>query len=203
MTQMTQQKVSAYAAASQMVRKTKQVVMLYDGAIRYVYQAKQAIQENKIEARYNAIERASEIIIGLQASLDFENGGEVARTLYDYYAGIDMCLMQLHSKPEATACDAIMDYLKMMRESWDKVDQQMLTGSVEPAKEATPEATGVSPEEKVEKRTVVTNASATQGRQFPASSGNDIPDMDIQASAGSPYSGLVSAGMSGGVCLSA
>lgn len=68
------------------VAKTRQVVMLYDGAIRYMQQAKQAINNKEIEERYKLLVRVSEILMGLQSALDFEQGGDVARILYDFYS---------------------------------------------------------------------------------------------------------------------
>lgn len=115
-------KYSAYTTATHMVRKTKQVVMLYDGAIRYVQQAKAAIEEKRIEDRYNALVKACDIITGLQLSLDFENGGEVAKVLYDYYAGIDMRLLSVHQSESTEICDLCIKHLKMMREAWDEID---------------------------------------------------------------------------------
>lgn len=115
-------KLSAYNSAAQTVRKTRQVVMLYDGAIRFMQQAKQAILNNDVETRYNALERVTDIITGLQASLDFEQGGQLAKTLYDYYSGMDMRIMHLHGKPDPVVCDQVIKHLRMMREAWEEVD---------------------------------------------------------------------------------
>lgn len=120
---MVEDQYNAYKAASHMVRKTKQVVMLYDGAIRSVQQAKAAIESGDIETRYNSLTRACDIINGLQISLDFEKGGEIAQLLYDYYAGIDMRLMSVHQSQDISICDACIDQLKKMREAWDEIDQ--------------------------------------------------------------------------------
>lgn len=121
---MTQNHYNAYTTANHMVRKTKQVVMLYDGAIRYVQQAKEAIEKNDIEARFNALVKACDIINGLQISLDFDKGGDVAKLLYDYYAGIDMRLMSVHQSQDTSICDLCIKHLKMMREAWDEIDQK-------------------------------------------------------------------------------
>ena len=83
------QKYQAYAAATQTVAKTKQVVMLYDGVIRFLQQAKEAISEKRIEDRYNLLIKASAIISGLQSCLDFEKGGDIAKVLYNFYVNID------------------------------------------------------------------------------------------------------------------
>ena len=54
--------LATYKNNSYMVRKTKQVVMLYEGAIRSVQQAKAAIEEGDIETRFNALTKACEIV---------------------------------------------------------------------------------------------------------------------------------------------
>lgn len=119
---MTPQHHHAYARTSHLVRKTKQVVMLYDGAIRSVKQARAAIENGDIQARYNALVNACDIIAGLQVSLDFERGGEITKLLYDYYAGLDMRLMSLHQKQDLAMCDLCISHLTMMRDAWEDVD---------------------------------------------------------------------------------
>lgn len=121
---------SAYSSASHTVRKTKQVIMLYDGAIRFVRQAKSAIEEGRIEDRYNALNRAADVMAGLQLSLDTENGGEIAELLYDYYAGIDMRLISIHSDQSLEMCDLVIKHLKMMRDAWIEIDETLASDPV-------------------------------------------------------------------------
>jgi len=115
---------NAYTTASQMVRKTRQVVMLYEGVIRFVKQAKHAIEKNDIETRYNSLSKACNIITGLQLSLDFDKGGEIAKLLYDYYSGLDMRLMSIHQNQSTELCDLAIKHLKMMCEAWEEIDQK-------------------------------------------------------------------------------
>lgn len=119
---MTNDHISAYKAVSHLVRKTKQVVMLYDGAIRYVQQAKAAIEKGDIESRFNSLTKACDIINGLQMSLDFNNGGQVAKLLYDYYAAMDMRLLSVHQSNDLSLLDLTIKHLKMMREAWEEID---------------------------------------------------------------------------------
>jgi flagellar protein FliS len=120
-----EQQVQAYKTASHMVRKTKQVVMLYEGAIRSVQQAKQAIIDNDIQDRYNLLTKSCDIINGLQLSLDMKNGGEVSELLYDYYSGLDMRLMSIHETNSAEMCDACVRHLKMMKDAWEEIDSNI------------------------------------------------------------------------------
>ena len=112
----------AYSKASHTVAKTRQVVMLYDGIVRFMSQAKEAMENNEIERRFKTLSRASEIITGLQACLDYEAGGDTANILSDFYSSIDMRIMQLHRTNDAEECQAIITELKSMREVWNGID---------------------------------------------------------------------------------
>lgn len=119
----TRQQYRAYAAATQTVAPTRQIVMLYDGVIRFIQQAKDAIREKRIEDRYNLLMKASEVIVGLQACLDFENGGDVAKVLYNFYSSIDNRMFTIHRTNSLEQCDELIAELKQMREVWNEIDQ--------------------------------------------------------------------------------
>jgi flagellar secretion chaperone FliS len=123
----------AYSVASQTMPKTRQIVMLYEGAIRNMQQAKEAITEKRIEDRYNLLIKASEIVIALQSCLDFEAGGDVAQVLYDYYSSIDARIMTIHRSNSLEMCDRVIAELKEMRDAWQEVDRTHSTTTVETA----------------------------------------------------------------------
>lgn len=120
---MVKHPIKAYNRATHTVAKTRQVVMLYDGAIRFLSQAQEAIAANQIEQRFTKLSKASEIVSGLQGCLDFESGRAAAQVLYDFYAGIDLRIMQLHRTNDAEACGKIIAELKSMRDVWSKIDR--------------------------------------------------------------------------------
>ena len=113
----------AYKSANQTVSKTRQIVMLYDGMIRFLKQAKEAMQEGRIEERYTLLVKTSDIVIGLQGCLDFEQSEEVATSLYDFYTDIDTRLMALHRSKDDTSYDSLISELKSMRDMWHEMDQ--------------------------------------------------------------------------------
>ncbi len=119
---MSTTRYKAYSKASHTVAKTRQVVMLYDGIIRFMSQAKEAMEKNEIERRFKTLSRASEIIAGLQACLDHDAGGETANVLSDFYSAIDMRIFQLHRTNDAAECQALIEELKSMREVWNGID---------------------------------------------------------------------------------
>ncbi len=114
---------NAYQTTNGMVRKTRQVVMLYDGVVRFLQQAGEAIEKNDVQTRYNALSKSCEIINGLQLSLDMERGGEVATLLYDYYAGLDMALLSVHQSQDLKMVDSCIRNIKVMRDAWVEIDE--------------------------------------------------------------------------------
>ena len=120
---MEKQKYQAYATATQTVAKTRQIVMLYDGAIRFMRQAKEAIAQNRIEDRYNTLVKANDILMGLQSCLDFEKGGDIAKVLYGFYAGLIDRIFTIHRTNSSETCDEVIADLKQMRDVWDSIDQ--------------------------------------------------------------------------------
>lgn len=126
----------AYSRATHTVNKTRQVVMMYDGAIRFLQQAAEAIEQKDYEARYNKLTRVSDIIIGLQACLDFEQGGSSARILFDFYSTMDMRIFGLHRSNDLDACKSIVAELKEMRDAWDRIDRSQEQKTAEPEKSA-------------------------------------------------------------------
>lgn len=123
----------AYAAATHTVARTKQIVMLYDGAIRQIQQAKAAIETQRIEERYHALVRACDIISGLQGCLDFENGGDIAKILFSFYANIELRIHAIHTSNQAQACDEVIADLKQMRDVWQEIDHNPPSSTPKPA----------------------------------------------------------------------
>ena len=131
--------IHAYTRATHTVAKTRQVVMLYDGVIRFLRQAGEAIEQGNIEARYLKLTKASEVISGLQNCLDFDAGQHTAQVLYDFYAAIDMRIVTLHRQADAAELQRIITELKEMRDVWDGIDRgQEPRAATVPASEGTP-----------------------------------------------------------------
>lgn len=142
------QSYGAYSRANHTVPKTRQVVMLYDGIIRNLQQAREAMKENKIEERYKKLSKAQEIITGLQMSLDFDSGAEAAQVLYDFYSFMDSRIMRLHRSNNADECEAVIQEFKQMRELWNTIDQQQgqpADASAPPAADTQADASAAAP----------------------------------------------------------
>ncbi|MGD1876924.1 MAG: flagellar export chaperone FliS [Kiloniellaceae bacterium] len=124
--------LSAYQAASKMTTSLGAVVLLYDGMIKEVGKAKAAIEENRIEDRFNATQKACKILLGLQSHLDFEKGGDVSLMLDQFYHTIFRDLQQVNMQNSVALCDEVMAALSEVRSSWAQIaENERRTGSAE------------------------------------------------------------------------
>lgn len=130
----------AYSVATRTVPKIRQVVMLYDGAIRFVKQAKDAIRQKQIEDRFKLLVRASQIMVGLRSSIDYEQGGEVAHTLEHFYTSMDVRILSVNFAKQdgESLCEAIITDLKAMRDVWDTIDRNLNACNDEGASQKAP-----------------------------------------------------------------
>ncbi len=110
--------MTAYQAATETVSPAAAIVMLYDGAIRFLSRARQAITEGRIEDRYQLVNKAQAIVNGLQCQLDFTAGGDIARLLDGYYRYLHDRMTQLNVRNDPAICDELVERLREMRESW-------------------------------------------------------------------------------------
>jgi flagellar protein FliS len=119
---------TAYAAASQIASPCRMVVMLYDGMIKAVVLARQAILDGRIEERFNQTQKASRIVLGLQGHLDFERGGAVSPMLDRFYDTIFARLQEINVRNSTAICDDVVKALGAVRESWEEVARQTAAG---------------------------------------------------------------------------
>ncbi len=160
---------SAYDTVSQNVGKTKQVVMLYDGLVSLIRRAKEAAAEGRILDVHNQTERAVKIVMGLEASLDFEKGGEVAELLGSFYISLQLRLLEAQREKKLEAYDAIIDDVKQMSDAWKDVDEAYRAGELS---------------EELEKIGVAEQPPTTAEEEDtpPPTSGNDTPNSGVSVS---------------------
>jgi flagellar secretion chaperone FliS len=115
---------SAYSKAQETLSATRQIVVIYDGAINYLKQAQAAHEKHDIEERYNLLNKTLGIIGGLQSCLDFDKGGEPAKLLFSFYNLIESHIWALHRNPSDAMFPAIIDELVKMRDIWELIDQE-------------------------------------------------------------------------------
>jgi flagellar protein FliS len=104
------------------------VVMLYDGALRFVSEAREAHARKDLRARGKAISRTLAIIGELQNTLDMEKGGAVAEQLDNLYTYINSRLLDVTIKQDISACDEVHKLLSPLRDAWSQATAQQPQG---------------------------------------------------------------------------
>jgi flagellar secretion chaperone FliS len=99
------------------------VVMLYDGAIAALQRAIAAIQAHDISNKCAELNRATAIIAQLEGSLNFEKGGEVARTLKSLYVYARSQALKGNLENSAPTLLSLVDRLTSVREAWAEADR--------------------------------------------------------------------------------
>ncbi len=113
---------AAYQRAAVLTASQGQlIVMLYDGAFRFLSQASVAMNERNFELAHNKLRRAEMIISHLQASLDYENGGDIAPRLYRIYVFCTRHLNQARVRADPQKIDEVRSLLKTLRDGWAQV----------------------------------------------------------------------------------
>lgn len=98
----------------------KLILMLYDGAIRFLSVAADNMDFRKYDIVNNNIIRAQDIITELMLSLNMEEGGEIAKNLFNIYAYIKKRLLEANIKKEVQILQEIIRHLKNLRSAWEE-----------------------------------------------------------------------------------
>ena len=116
--------LQSYGQAAQNVPAGTQIVMLYDGILKCLGEARSAIEDNRIADRFNAIKKASDIVNGLNSSLDYENGGEIAPMLDHFYNYAFFRLQRACMESSVEIVDELTTNVTEMRNAWAAVIEQ-------------------------------------------------------------------------------
>lgn len=110
------------------------VVMLYDGARRFLHQAAVAMRERDIPAAHERLRRAEAIIDHLRATLDMEQGGEVAQRLDAIYVFCSRQLAEGRMRQQPEALEQVGELLGELREAWVQIAHAPAAAAVEVAR---------------------------------------------------------------------
>jgi flagellar protein FliS len=106
--------VSQVQSASPLQR----VVMLYDGAIRFIEAAAEHMERRDFEAATLANIRAQNILVELRKALDHQKGGRTTELLRGFYGLHLQRLVQANMKRDASILEQVIGALREMREGW-------------------------------------------------------------------------------------
>jgi len=96
----------------------EQVVLLYDGALRFMGDARAAMERRDIAARRIAVSRTLAILGELRGTLDMANGGDIAVSLQKLYGYVQERLMDAVMYHDVRGVDDSVKVLMPLRDAW-------------------------------------------------------------------------------------
>jgi len=93
------------------------IIMLYDGAVKFINQAKISMNEGNIEETNKALLKTQDIISELMIGLNMEIG-EVAQNLYNLYDYFKRRLVEANTKKDIAILDEVLGHLVELRDTW-------------------------------------------------------------------------------------
>lgn len=95
------------------------LLLLYQGAIDFLRQAKNGLEKKDMAEKGQNISRALAIIGELQASLNFEVGGEVAHNLDNLYLFMTNHVTKANLSNDAQLLEETIALLATLKEGWE------------------------------------------------------------------------------------
>jgi len=110
------------------------ILMLYGEAVRQMDRALSLLNKNEtvksetvkkdpslIEKVGKSIVKTQEIVSELMVSLDFEQGGEIAKNLFSLYSWFNHELMEANINHDARRISIVRNHLEGLRSAWQEV----------------------------------------------------------------------------------
>ena len=97
------------------------VVMLYDGALRFMEAGRMAMRAKDLPRQNDALQRAQKIVVELLSTLDLEQGGEIASNLASLYGFVLDKLMEANVYDRESALDEAAKPVRDLREAWAQI----------------------------------------------------------------------------------
>ncbi len=110
------------------------ILLLYDGALRFLGRADLAISERRLDQASTDIGKAQDIVLELLSGLDFERGGDLAVQLRELYVFIYNALIEANVKKDAEKVRTAIRLLDRVREAWRSVIRGSAAAAPAPAR---------------------------------------------------------------------
>jgi len=101
--------------------KGRLIIMLYDGAIKFMKLAIKELEANKYEAKGRYINKTLDIINELNAVLDMNTGGEMASNLRKLYGFMTKHLSEANVKRDPQMIREVIKLMEELNQSWKAI----------------------------------------------------------------------------------
>lgn len=102
-------------------RKGRLIVLLYDGAIKFMKLAIKEVEAKNYEAKGRYIHKALDIINELNAILDMNAGGEMASNLRKLYRFMARHLCEANIKRDPQMIRDVIKLMEELNQSWKAI----------------------------------------------------------------------------------
>lgn len=96
----------------------KLLLMLYDGALKFLTLAEEGIQDTDIEKSHKYLIKTQDIIVELMVTLDLEKGGQVAQNLMSLYSFLKGHLVKANLEKDLDKVIEARNIMAELREAW-------------------------------------------------------------------------------------
>lgn len=93
-------------------------IALYDGIVRFLYRAIEAVESGDVSRRRAEVKRALDIIIHLQATLRMDLGGQPAQSLSEFYASVFAQILRASQSASKIKFEHAIHCVKNVRDAW-------------------------------------------------------------------------------------
>jgi flagellar protein FliS len=120
-------KIDAYRRADTVGKSQLDlIIMVYDGALKALKEAKAHFQRDQAQAGYEQMQKGKRFITHLYTTLDTEKGGEVAANLGRMYVYVLSQCYVIEATKNADQLVAIIEMLSNLRSGWIGLKEQQL-----------------------------------------------------------------------------
>jgi len=105
-------------------------IALYDGIVRFMNEAIEAVEQNDADRRRAAVKRAMDIVMHLQVTLDRNRGGKPAEALTEFYTAIFALMLQGSQANSKEKFVHVIANVRNVREGWKQVLAEMHANGV-------------------------------------------------------------------------
>lgn len=95
------------------------VIMLYNGAIRFLNRAKVDLDSHNLEGVHKNLVKAQDIVSELMITLDMDTG-EIAHNLFRLYEYMHYRLVESNCKKESEGIDEVLGLLHDLLPAWEE-----------------------------------------------------------------------------------
>lgn len=109
----------------------KQVILLYEKAILCLEEAMELMEVSsedpeQVKRKYEALGRATEILVVLNSTLNMERGGEIAKNLREIYEALISDIVRITAKgDEPETLKKMVKILSNLKESWEEAEKNI------------------------------------------------------------------------------